>query len=209
MRKYPWGEVISKRLVEILLTYKIPCLSKMILSFSLFLFSTSALSGEVIQSHIKHKQGFYEAWLEMQIAAPSDKVYALFTDFNRLSRLSDRITESRLISGASPSYVVFIKTSGCVLFFCKDLQQTQRVLEIGDGHIMVEDIKNKSDFTYADTLWHIRTFENGTRVTFSTEMKPDFWLPPLLGPWLFKKRLIDETQAMINRMEQHLTNESN
>ena len=181
-------------------------------SLIFFIFSFPAFAGEVLQSRISYKKGIFEAWLEMQISAPSEKVYFMLTDFNRLSRLSDRITESRLVSGSSPEYVVEIKSTGCVLFFCKNLQQTQRVIEIGDGHIMVEDIIGKSDFAYADTLWHIRAHEDGTHIAFSTTMKPDFWLPPLLGPWLFKNKLLDETQSMIERIEallaekQHETN---
>ena len=171
------------------------------LIISLFLYSSVTLGGEVLQSHVSHKDGAYDAWLEMQISAAPDKVYALLTDFNNLTKLSDAITQSTLISSKAPEYIVIIKTHNCVLFFCKDLQQTQRVIELKDGHIMVEDIKGKSDFIFADTIWQITPYKKGTLVTFATTVKPDFWLPPLIGPMLFKSRLIEETQHMIERME--------
>ena len=166
------------------------------------LYSSSIFCGEVIESNISYKKGHYKATLEMQIDAPADNVYTLFTDFNNLSQLSVNITDSHLLSNNPPKYIVKVSSHNCVLFFCKDLTQTQQVLELDNGHISVEDIKGKSDFIYSKTLWHIREFEEETRVSFSTEMKPDFWLPPLLGPWLFKKRLIKETQAMIERLEE-------
>lgn len=171
------------------------------LIISLFLYSSVTLGGEVLQSHVSHKDGVYDAWLEMQISAAPDKVYALLTDFNNLTKLSDAIIQSTLISSKAPEYIVIIKTHNCVLFFCKDLQQTQRVIELKDGHIMVEDIKGKSDFIFADTIWQITPYKKGTLVTFATTVKPDFWLPPLIGPMLFKSRLIEETQHMIERME--------
>ena len=171
-------------------------------------FSSSLFAGEVIKSHVKFYNGQYNADLEIQIKAPTKTVYALFTDFDYLSQLSDNITNSELISGEFPEYIVEIETHNCVLFFCKDIRQTQHVIEHGDGHISVEDIEGKSDFVSSTTLWHIRAVDNGTRVTFHAEMKPDFWLPPLLGPWLFKKRLIKDTQAMIERLEELATDDN-
>jgi hypothetical protein len=176
-------------------------MKQFIISMSL-LYSSSIFCGEVIQSNVSYKKGHYKASLEMQIEAPADNVYELFTDFNNLSQLSKNITSSHLLTDNPPKYIVEVKTHNCVLFFCKDLKQTQQVLELDNGHISVEDINGKSDFLYAKTLWHIREFEEETRISFSTEMKPDFWLPPLLGPWLFKKRMIKETQAMIERLEE-------
>ena len=167
-----------------------------------------AFSGEVIKSQVSYTKKHYEAILEIQIKAPAKKVYALFTDFDYLSRLSDNITGSTLISNESPEYIVEVETHTCVLFFCKDLFQTQKVTEHGEGHIFVEDIKDKSDFIYANTSWHIRALDKGTRVTFQSEMKPDFWLPPILGPWLFKKRMIKDTKAMIERLEKLANNDN-
>ena len=172
------------------------------------LFSSSVFSGEVIESQVTYKNGFYDAKLEIQIQASSQKVYALFTDFGYLTRLSKNITDSTLISDNAPEYIVEIKTHNCVLFFCKNLKQTQRVNELEKGRIAVEDIQGQSDFVYANSLWHIRAVDKGTRVSFQSRMKPDFWLPPLLGPWLFKKRMIKDTQAMIERLED-LANDDN
>lgn len=171
-----------------------------VLSFCL-LFSSSIYSGEVVNSKVSHKNNQYEALLEMQIHAPIEKVYALFTDFDDLAQLSKNITDSNIISDDAPDYIVEVESHNCVLFFCKDLKQTQSVLILDDGYISVEDIAGQSDFIYARSVWHIRAYQDGTRVTFRSELKPDFWLPALIGPWLFKKRMIADTQAMIEHLE--------
>lgn len=178
-----------------------------IITVSIF-YSSTIFCGEVIQSEVFYEEGHYKASLTMQIDAPVDNVYEIFTDYNNLSQLSNNITSSILVTDNSPKYIVKIKTHNCVLFFCKDLTQTQQVLELNNGHITVEDIKGKSDFMYAKSFWHIREHEEETRVSFRTKVKPDFWLPPLLGPWLFKKRLIKETQAMLDRLEQLAADEN-
>lgn len=172
-----------------------------------YLYSPSVLSGDVIKSSVSHDKDIYHAAIEMQIEADTDKVYALFTDFNYLSRLNDNITDSVLIDEEPPEYTVLVETHNCVLFFCKDLKQLQKVTELGEGYILVEDIKGESDFAFANSRWHINAHGSGTRVTFSSEMKPDFWLPPFFGSWLFKNQLRKETQTIIERLEQLATHE--
>jgi len=164
-------------------------------------YNSLVFSGEVIKSAVSHKKDIYSASLEMHINAPASKVYAFFTDYDELSLLSDNITDSEIIDEDHPEYTVIVKTHNCVLFFCKDLKQTQQVLELGDGYIAVKDIKGQSDFIYAESYWHIFSHKKGTRITFKSEMKPDFWLPPLIGPWYFKKRMLKETKNMIERLE--------
>ena len=166
-----------------------------------------AYCGEVVKSTVSHKNGVYNASLVMQINAPTDKVYALFTDYDELARLSDNITDSELIDEDPPEYTVIVKTHNCVLFFCKDLTQTQQVLELGEGYIVFEDIKGQSDFIHAESYWHIFAYKKGTRVTFNSEMKPGFWLPPLIGPWYFKKSLLQETKDMIQQLEKLAAND--
>lgn len=173
--------------------------------FLSFVFTFPAFSGEVIHSNVSHDGETYKASIEMQIEATSEKVYALFTDFNYLSRLSGNITNSEIVEEEPPEYTVQIDSHNCVLFFCIEIQQTQQVIELGEGYISVEDIKGKSDFVYAESHWHIRPYEEGTRVTFSTTMEPDFWLPPLIGPWFFERGLISETKKMIEQLEKLAT----
>ena len=171
-----------------------------------FSYSIIVFSGEVIKSDVSHNKGSYSASLVMHINAPTKKVYRLFTNYDDLARLSDNITESEIIDEDPPEYTVVVKTHNCVLFFCKDLKQTQQVLELGEGYIAVEDIKGQSDFIYAESHWHISPYKKGTRVTFKSEMKPGFWIPPLIGPWYFKKRMLKETKNMIERLEKLATN---
>jgi len=172
-----------------------------------YLCSPSVQSGEVIKSAVSYEHDIYHAMIEMHINANADKVYALFTDFNYLSRLNDNISNSDLIDEDPPEYTVLVESRNCVLFFCKNLKQLQKVTELGEGYIFVEDIKGESDFAFANSRWHIYAHGSGTRIRFSSEMKPDFWLPPLFGPWLFKNQLTKETQTMIERLEQLATHE--
>ena len=43
--------------------------------------------------------------------------------------------------------------------------------------------------------------EEGTLLTYKFEMVPDFWVPPLLGPYLIKRALITGGRKAANRLE--------
>jgi hypothetical protein len=33
-------------------------------------------------------------------------------------------------------------------------------------------------------------------------VEPDFWIPPLIGPWLIKRKLLSETLETVDNLEQ-------
>lgn len=159
-------------------------------------------AADIIQARmVRNPQDVFEMWVEMQLQANHKRVYQLLTDFDQLHKLSDFIKSSKRIAGKHPQYTVEIISEGCVLWFCKRIRQTQRVTELGDGDIMVEDIPAQSDFTYASSLWQVRAQAKGTRVALHAELKPDFWLPPVVGSWLFRKKMLRATQQLLQRLE--------
>ncbi|MEA2079826.1 MAG: hypothetical protein U9P00_08215, partial [Pseudomonadota bacterium] len=41
----------------------------------------------------------------------------------------------------------------------------------------------------------------GTRILMRSELAPDFWIPPLLGPWLIKRELRAEALQTMHNLE--------
>ena len=134
--------------------------------------------------------------------APADRVRQRLTDYNHLHRLSETIHESLLLDADPPRYTVRVRSQGCIGIFCRDLEQVQEVLERDDGFIVVEDIPGQSDFRAARAVWRVIAVEDDrSRVTYSAELLPDFWIPPLLGPSLFSERLARETRQLLDNLE--------
>ncbi len=134
--------------------------------------------------------------------APADRVRQRLTDYNRLDRLSDSIRESLLLDADPPWYTVRVRSHGCIGIFCRDLEQVQRVQERDDGFIVVEDVPGQSDFRAARAVWRVVGMaRHRSRVTYSAEFLPDFWIPPLLGPPLFRERLARETRQLLENLE--------
>ena len=88
------------------------------------------------------------------------------------------------------------------MFFCRDLVQVQDVSELPNGYILVTVVPEMSDFRYSRNMWRIRTLNQQTRITYSSDLVPDFWIPPLIGTSLFKNQLLEEARLVINNLEQ-------
>ena len=178
-------------------------------SFLYILFSSVSHSGEVIHSYVDHDQGHYLLNLEMGITAPLQNVYAVLLDFNAITELNDSIKVSQLLKQQQNQYTVLLESIGCVWFFCRRIKQVQIVTDIGNGYLQSITDPTQSDMVSGKVLWHVRSDPQNTEqtlITYSADFEPDFFVPPLLGPWLMKKRLLKEglkTVDGIERKAQH------
>ncbi len=168
----------------------------------LLLFPEALPAGEVLSAEVDYKDERYIVEIDMRINADPGRVYALLTDYEHLSRISERIKESHLIfSLDEASHRTRVVLEGCIAFFCKELTQVQDVEELGGGMIVATVLAEQSDFVYGHSRWLIRPEAGATRVTFNTDLKPAFWVPPLIGPPLIKRELRQASLKTITDLE--------
>jgi len=159
-------------------------------------------AGKIITANVEYEDERYFVEIEMLIKAPTDKVYTLFTDYDHLNRINKTVTKSNLVYSIDDNtHRVNVLSEACVSFFCIKVKQLQDVEEQKDGIIFVTDVPGKSDTVYAHSRWHIRQENEFTRVTYNTDLKPDFWVPPLIGPYLIKRKLREASLETINAVE--------
>lgn len=175
---------------------------KLLAFFCLTLVSVSSYAGEVITAKVEHMDKRYIMEVEVLIAADIDRVKALLTDYDNLTLLNDAIRESYTVYSLDDfTHRVFVHTEACVSFFCKSFIQVQDVEELPGNVIISTVVPGKSDFDYAHARWKISPVGQRTRVNFSTDLKPSFWVPPLIGPLLIKSKLRDEVLGTIEGLE--------
>lgn len=165
-------------------------------------FIQTGYTGEVLDSHVGTHENHYLLRIDMLIDADTDRVRQLLTDYAHLDRLSLSITRSEILESNPPNYRIRVTTDGCMLLFCRELVQVQDVTELRDGYILVTVLPEMSDFAYSRNMWRIRPQKNQTRVTYSSDLVPGFWIPPLIGSSLFKHKLLEETRQLIENLEQ-------
>lgn len=161
----------------------------------------TSLAGEVLESYVGNEGDHFRVHIDMLIEAQPERVRALLTDYASLNRLSPSITASELLYSNPPHYRVRVITEGCVFFYCRQLVQVQDVTELKNGFILVKVVPEMSDFTYSQNIWRIRSQDDRTRVTYSSDLIPGFWVPSLFGSSIFKHKLLEETRQVIENLE--------
>lgn len=166
--------------------------------------SISCHAGEVLQAHVERRDGHYLLHLVMRIHAKDSDVYWALLDFKHLPQINDSIKSAKELSHKDGVHRVHIIGEGCVWLICRTIQQEEVVTELANGYLMSVTDPKHSDFQYGRALWHVVDEGKTTRVTYNADLVPAFWIPPLIGPSIFKRRLLREGQKTINGLERHL-----
>jgi len=180
---------------------------KKIFRFVFFVFGVSCLSGvgsaAVIHDlKIEYHSGRYELVSHTYVDAPREAIFHVLTDYDHFNRISRIYEESGFMEPASDGTpVVYTRMRGCVLFFCKNITRVERLETREPGFIHTVTLPEQSDFRYSVSEWILEPEGNGTNLIYRAVLEPDFWLPPIIGPWALKKRLLEGGAGAINRIE--------
>lgn len=165
--------------------------------------STAVHCGEIQAVSVSHKDGVYTLDLDIIVTSRFEPVYELVTDYDRLKRISEVLVETSLLSEADAEIKRRrLVTRICILFFCFKAKMVEDVWEEETG-IITKIIPEQSDYEYGKTEWHINVVDDEhSRIHLFSELKPDFWIPPFIGPFLMKQKMMSEAKKTINRIEE-------
>jgi hypothetical protein len=159
-------------------------------------------AGGVLDAGVTHDEGVYALSIEARIDAPAAVVYRLITDYDHLHAINPAIRESRILRTFSPSrHRIRTVTRVCVLFYCRDVAQTQDMVQ-SPGFVIVADIlPQDSDFRSGRAHWRLSTEGDATLLRFHAEIVPAFFMPPLIGPWLIKREMVSQMTEIVRLIE--------
>lgn len=134
--------------------------------------------------------------------APREAVFRVLTDYERFDRISSVYAESRFLPPDNDgTTLVYTRVEGCVLFFCKSVVRVERMETEEPAFIRTTADPARSDFRYARSEWHLEPESRGTNVVYEMELEPAFWVPPVIGPWIIKRRLLRDGVDAVARIE--------
>ena len=163
----------------------------------------SVHAGDVMEAEVIHDSGVYTLSLDAWISSPVPKVHHMLTDYTHLERVNPAVKESTIIETYSPDHHrVRTLIEACVTFFCKKLIQVWDVEHQSDHIIVATIVPELSNFSSGNANWLLRKESGGTRLRFTTQLEPSFWVPPLIGPWLIRYKLRKEALESVNKLEQ-------
>jgi len=172
------------------------------LGVCLALCASGAAAGKIYTAAVTHQSGSYFVEVDALVSAPEPAVRRLLTDYDHLSRVNPAIESSEiLLERKTGDYQVRTVTRACVWFYCKRIHQVQDVIESQDGSITAVVIPEQSDFKHGYARVNVWREPTGTRVLIRSEVEPDFWIPPIIGPWLIKRKLRSEALETVHNLE--------
>lgn len=161
-----------------------------------------ASAGKVYTALVTHQSGSYFVEVDTLANAPEPAVRSLLTDYEHLSRVNPAIESSEiLLERKAGDLQVRTVTKACVWFYCKRIHQVQNVIESQDGSITAVVIPEQSDFKHGYARINLWQEPTGTRVLIRSEVQPDFWIPPVIGPWIIKRKLRSEALETVHNLE--------
>ena len=173
------------------------------LSVPLLVAILPASAAELRDIAVVYEEGVYSVDSEVWFDAPQDSVYAVFADWDLSTEFSSAIVEARSIGpDAQGRHGYYVRNRGCILFFCKSVVRTGTVEMTPDIKLTASADPEQSDFDISDEQWLFHSEDGRTVVHYSLKMKPGFWVPPVIGPYLIKRKLRDDGGDALDRIEQ-------
>ena len=134
--------------------------------------------------------------------ADPESLYGVLTDYNLFPKFTSAIVEAKNMGPDEEGRPEFYtRMEGCVMFWCQSFVRM--------GHLRLDPLKEivaitdpeRSNFKLATERWQLRPEQGGTLLIYEFDMEPDFWVPPVLGPFHIKRTLRSGGERAAERIE--------
>jgi hypothetical protein len=163
-----------------------------------------AAAATIDELDVTRQRGRYSLEASARLAATPESIYAVITDFddNAYSRISRVYKESRYLEPAADGTpVVYTRMEGCVLWHCMTLERTELLETVAPRWIKSTALPEGSNFKHSTSEWTLERDGDGTVMRYTLEMEPDFFVPPIIGPWYLKRTLSQGGLRAVTRIE--------
>jgi len=134
--------------------------------------------------------------------AKPEALYNVLKDYEQFSKFTSAIVESRNMDSdedGRPQY--FTRMEGCVLLWCKSFVRVGHLTLRPTAEIVANAHPEESDFKSSRERWQLIPEGDGTLLVYEFEMVPDFWVPPVVGPFYIKRALKSGGETAADRIE--------
>lgn len=174
-------------------------------------FAPTVGAAEIVAASVDRADDRYHVDFVVMIDGDVDRLRAIITDYARLDELSPTVVNSRLLSGrgGEDARIELILRPCAMVVFCKT------ITKVSDSHVEPQaarvqyvTVPDLSDFHEGrETITMIQTAVDGTprvRFSYAAELKPAFYIPPVIGTWLIRRAIINDLETTSRRVEQIL-----
>ncbi|MGB5425413.1 MAG: SRPBCC family protein [Gammaproteobacteria bacterium] len=170
--------------------------------FTLSLVTSMTPADEVEELSITEADGAYSLRVVSVLDAPVEYVYDVITDYKHAYRINPTITEVEILP-SDRDQVVRVRnlSEHWVGPFCFKIDWVGDIEEPRDGYLKVKTIPELSSFKSGSAVWELRSQGERTWVLHESILKPDFFMPPVIGNHIMRKQMKEDTLDTFNRIE--------
>jgi hypothetical protein len=169
---------------------------------TVILCTPTSTADELEELSVTDADGVYSLRILDVLNVPADYVRKVITDYRHAYRIDHAITSVEVLPTDHDDGIrVRNLSKQCVGPFCFDIVWTGDITENRDGDIEVKTIPEFSSFVAGAAIWHIRSQGERTCVLYESNMKPAFFIPPVIGDIIIKKHIKDEVLDVFKNIE--------
>jgi len=167
-----------------------------------------SLCADINTVEITREKDRYHLHTNTTVYARIDNVRRIITDYKNLTSIIPNLKESKLLNESeNERTTVSMLTKICVFFLCYNIRHVQTFHTIKDDILFSRIIPGMSNFKSGWMRWEIKEMNSNkmhpvTQIIVDIEMTPDFFVPPLIGPYQIKRKMLEITRATINNLEE-------
>jgi hypothetical protein len=177
-------------------------MSRLALTVLMLLAALPARSADLLSVEVDRVDGAYTMRSEVLFEVGIEAIYETMLDWDLSTEFSSVVVESRnLEPDETGRRGYYSRNEACVAFFCASFERYGVVEHERYEFIEATVIPEKSDFHVSDERWTFRETDGGTIVTYDLTFKPKFFVPPLIGPYMLKRKLKSGSADAIDRIE--------
>ncbi|HZT04975.1 MAG TPA: SRPBCC family protein [Steroidobacteraceae bacterium] len=167
----------------------------------------SAHAAQVSSVHVTRKGSRFLIDMHIAIEEPPAAVFRALQDYAAMARYNPDLRAVRVEKTASSDRVrLFTTVHTCVLIFCKTMHQEQIMTAAAgaDGGVLRAELV-AGDFRGGYGTWIVRPCARAQAVScmdIRIELVPAFWVPPIIGPWVIRRKMEEEARRTSLGLEQ-------
>jgi len=172
-----------------------------------------AHAAQVLGVHVTRAAGRFLIDMRIRIDAPAPAVFRALQDYAAMVRYNPDLRAVRVQATGVPGRVrLFTTIHACVLVFCKTLHQEQIMTAVDDargGVLEAKLLPRGGAFRAGSGRWTVRPCPAAAATSCldaTLELVPAFWVPPVIGPWVIRRKMTEEarrTSAGLQSVARH------
>ena len=176
---------------------------RLLLSFLLTLgcIAMQAQAAQVLAVNVTRAHGRFLIGMRIIIDAAPPAVFRALQDYPAMMRYNPDLRAVRVQPAGTPDRVrLFTTVHACVLIFCKTMHQEQMMTATAgaDGGVLEARLLPRGGaFRAGYGRWTVRpcpAAPSTTCLRARIELVPAFWVPPVLGPWVIRRKMAAEAR---------------